>query len=253
MSMSITRLTGRASRALMLVAAVTAVAGAQAASPDAIMQRYAKAIDPQGKVATIAGLTSTATVDMPAQGMTMTVKSMQRRPDHVVTTLTIPGLGEMRTGYDGETAWALDPMQGPRLLAGAEAQQLRDQASFAVMVRDRSSYDKAESAGETQVDGETADCVKVTWKGGRVSTDCYSRSSGLLLESRSTTSTPQGEIEAVTRLYDYKAVDGILMPHRIVNQAMGMVQNITMSETRFGAMPAEAFELPAEIKALKKP
>lgn len=254
MSTTQQRLTGHARlamRALALAALATTVAGAQGSTPDGILARYVKAVDPQGKLATIEGFRSTATMEM--QGMTMSMTSVQRRPDHVVITMSMPGLGEMKQGYDGTTAWAMDPMQGPRLLPEAEAKLLRDGADFKVMARDRSTYETAEAAGETQVDGEAADCVKITWKSARVTTECFSRQTGLLLETRATAQTPQGDMETVMRMYDYKSVDGILMPHRLVNQAMGMSQTITMSETATGKMPAEAFELPAEIKALKKP
>ena len=37
----------------------------------------------------------------------------------------------MRSGFDGSTAWASDPMQGPRLVSGAEAG-----ASVAALQRD---------------------------------------------------------------------------------------------------------------------
>lgn len=245
------RFTRRAVRAIALAMVATVAAGAQGATPDAILARYAKAVDPQGKLATVEGFTSTATMEM--QGMAMTMKSVQRRPDHVVITMSMPGLGELKQGYDGSVAWAMDPMQGPRILSDVEAKQLRDGADFKVMVRDKSTYEKAEAAGEAQVDGEATDCVRITWKSSRVTTECFSRQTGLLLESRSMTQTPQGDMETVTRMYDYKAVDGIMMAHRLVNQVAGMTQNITMSEMTSGAMPAEAFELPAEIKALKKP
>lgn len=260
MSRPIDRLTApvmHAARALLLAAlAVTLaapVAGAQGASPESILKRYTKAVDPEGKLATLEGFSSTMTVEMPAQGMSMTMKNVQRRPNHLVSTMTMTGVGELRQGFDGTTAWAVDPMQGPRILSEAEAQQLRDGADFKVMARDPSTYEKAEAAGEAQVDGELADCIKITWKSTRVTTECFARSSGLLVETRTTSQTPQGEVAAVTRMYDYKPVGGILMAHRMVNQMMGMTQNITLSEATTGKMPAEAFELPPEIKALKKP
>ena len=144
-------------------------------------------------------------------------------------------------------------MGGPRILSDAETKQLKDGADFRFMARDPALFAKLEMAGEAQVNGEVTDCAKLTWKSERVTTECYSRSTGLLLESRSKNVTPQGEIEATTRMHDYKAVGGVLMAHRMVNDMMGMQQTITFTEAAVGPMSASHFELPAEIKALKKP
>jgi hypothetical protein len=251
--MPMQRLAGRLARATTLLALTAVVAGAQGASPEAILQRYAKAVDPQNKLATIEGFRTVATMDMPAQGMSMKMTSHQRRPDLVSVSMEMPGLGSLRQGFDGTTAWAIDPMGGPRILGDVETKQLKDGADFKMMQRDPSTYVKAEAAGEATVEGEATDCVKITWKSERITTECFSRQTGLLLESRTKATTPQGEVETVTKLYDYKPVGGVLMPHRMVNNIMGMTQNITLTETSAGAIPDSVFALPAEIKALKKP
>jgi hypothetical protein len=242
--------------ALALAAMFLPATGAQAQgrSPEEILKRYTQAIDPQGKLNTLEGFRTVATMDMPAQGVSMKITSVQRRPDHIAVSMTIPGLGEMKQGYDGTNAWSVDPMQGPRLLSDAEKTQLTDGADFKAMQRDPSLITKTEAAGEATVNGEATDCVAITWKSARVTTECFSRTSGLLLEMRAKSSTPQGEIETVTRMSDYKPVGGVLMAHKIAIEAMGMQQSITFTETEAGPMPASAFEPPAEVKALiKKP
>lgn len=247
------RLMRRALRAIPLLALATAVAGAQSRTPEEILTRYTKAVDPEGKVNTFEGFRAVAKMEMPAANMSMTMTTVQRKPDHIMVSMTMPGVGEIKQGYDGTTAWSNDPMGGPRLLTDAETKQLKDGADFRFLARDPSLFTKLEAAGETQVNGEATDCVKLTWKSERMTTECYSRSSGLLLETRSKNVTPQGEIETVTRMHDYKAVGGVLMAHRMVNDMMGMQQIITFTEAEVGPMPASHFELPAEIKALKKP
>jgi hypothetical protein len=237
----------------VLFAGFAGAAGAQTRSPQEILTRYAKAVDPDGKAATATGFTSTATMEMPAAGVSATVSSVQRKPNQVASTITIAGLGEMRQGYDGTTAWAMDPMQGPRLLSDAEARELVDGADFRAMTRDPALFSAMEAAGEVTVDGEPTDCVKLTWKSGRVTTECYSRASGFLLQSSTTQSSPQGEIDVVTTYHDYKPVDGVVFAHRILNSFMGAQQVITITGASMGAVDASKFELPAEIKALKKP
>ncbi len=237
------------------VLALSLVAGRalSAQTPAEILARYAKAVDPDGKAASIQGMTSTMTMEMPAMGMSATVSSVQRRPNLVSVKITLPGLGEMRSGFDGSTAWASDPMQGPRLVSGAEAAQTIDNADFGMLTRPASMFESSELAGEGDVGGEKCIRVKHVWKSKRVTTDCYSVKTGLIIESMSKQMSPQGEIDAVSRLSDYRSVGGILMAHKVVVQVMGMEQVMTITSAEAGDPDPKLFELPAEVKALKKP
>ncbi len=240
-------------RALTLTALAVGVAGAQGRSPEEILAAYTKAIDPEGRIASIEGFRTVGTMEMPAAGMSATITAMQRRPNQMVMSIALAGMGEMKSGFDGTIAWSNNPMQGPRILSPEETKEVADGADFRAMGRDKALFTSMESAGETAVDGETTDCVKLTWKTGRVTTECFSRTSGLMLESRATQSSPQGEIAVTARYHEYKSVGGILMAHRVENSMIGMQQTIKLTEVQVGPMDAKAFELPPEIQALKKP
>lgn len=232
-----------------LVALGTAPLAAQ--SPAEILDRYTKTIDPQGKIPSIQGMKSTISMEIPAAGMSANVTTVQRRPNQMSMTIEIPGLGQMRQGFDGETAWSSDPMQGPRILAGAEATAMKDGADINAMARSAAMFTAMEAAGETDVDGDKAACIKLTWKSGRVTTDCFSKSSGLLVESRMKQESPMGEIEAVSRIGDYRDVNGVKIPHRMTQSAMGMQQVMITTGVEFGPQDASLVAVPAEIKALK--
>lgn len=238
--------------ALVAVTTIAAVAPAQGRSPEAILARYNKAVDPGNRIPTLQGFRSVGQMEMPGMGVA-TMTTLQRRPDKMLMTINFPGVGEIKQGFDGTTAWSSDPMSGPRILSEAETKQMRDGANFEAMARSPSLFVSMEPAGEVDVNGDAADCIKLTWKTERVTTECYSRASGLLVETRITAATPQGEIESVTRMFDYREVAGVKMPHRLEQQLMGSTQIITMTEVEAGPIDAKLFELPAEIKALKKP
>jgi hypothetical protein len=246
-------MTRRTVRSPLLATFLLALVAAPLASqtPAEILARYRQAIDPQGKIATIEGMKSTITMEVPAAGMSATISAWQRRPNHMVMTLELPGLGQMRQGYDGTTAWATDPMQGPRLVTGPEAAALIDGADFNSMARSPDQFTAMEAAGEADVDGDKAVCLKLTWKSSRETTECFSTTSGLLVETRAKSVTQMGEIEAISRISDYRNVGGIMVPHKITQSAMGMQQIMTTTSIEFGPQPAALFELPPEIKALK--
>lgn len=239
-------------RAVAMTALVAASAGAQARTPEAILERYTKLVDPTGLLARLEGYQSSATMEMPAAGMNATIHSAQRRPNQMVVTIDIAGMGQMKQGFDGTTAWMINPMMGPRILPAEESKELQDGADFRAMGRSPDLFKAVEAADEVTVDGDVADCVRITWKSDRVTTECFSRASGLMTQSRATQSSPQGELEVVVRYHDYRTVAGLTIPHRIEQSLMGMQQTIKLTEVKPGPVDAKLFELPAEIQALKK-
>lgn len=236
-----------------LVAVAIAACTLQAQSPQEILDRYSKTVDPQGNIATIPGFRSEGTFEMAAAGINATFTSLQRRPNQMTMTIVIGGLGEMKQGSDGSTVWSSDPMQGPRILTGNEAAAFNDGADFRAMARPADLFSAMELAGEADIDGEKCLKVKLTWKSERITTECYSVKTGLLLETSGTQATPQGEVTTSGRLSDYRSIGGILMPHRVVNSMMGFQQVLTITKAEVLDQDPTLFELPAEIKALKKP
>lgn len=236
---------------LALGAMVFAASSLAAQSPADILARYNKSVDPQGRFASMEGVRSTITMDMPAMGMSMSVNSVARRPNQVVVETEIPGVGTVRQGYDGTTAWAVDPMQGPRILAGMEAAAMIEGSTFNSMVRSADLFSAMVAAGTADVAGDAATCVKFTWKSGRETTDCFSNATGLLTRTVAKQVTQAGEVEVEMFIKDYRNVNGLMLPHRIESQLMGMAMVMTTTVMEFGPQQASLFELPPEIKALK--
>ena len=236
---------------LALGAIVLAASSVAAQTPTEVLTRYNKAVDPQGRFASIEGVRSTITMDMPAMGMSMSVNSVARRPNQVVVETEIPGVGTVRQGYDGTTAWAVDPMQGPRILTGMEAAAMIEGSTFNTMTRSPDLFSAMDAAGTADVAGDAATCVKFTWKSGRETTDCFSNASGLLTRTVAKQVTQAGEVEVEMFMKDYRSVNGLMIPHRIESSLMGMAMVMTTTVMEFGPQQATLFELPPEIKALK--
>jgi hypothetical protein len=64
--------------------------------------------------------------------------------------------------------------------------------------------------------------------------------------------TPMGEIPATVVASDYKDFGGVKVATRNVMKVMGQQQVITVDEVAWEGVDPKAFELPAEIKALKE-
>ena len=242
----------RLTRVAAAFVAMTCVAPALAAqSPAELLDRYNKTVDPRGVLPTIQGMKSTVTMEAPAMGMSMTINAVAARPNLLVVVTEIPGLGTIRQGHDGNTAWSTDPMQGPRVLGGLEAAALIEGSSLNSIIRSADQFSAMEPAGTYDAGGDMTTCVKFSWKSGRETTDCFSNATGLLMRTLTKQMSQAGEVEVEMFMRDYKSVSGLVMPHRIESNVMGMQMTMTTTSVEFGPQDSKLFELPAEIKALK--
>jgi hypothetical protein len=236
---------------LVAVATLAAPLALTAQTPAEILDRFNRTIDAEGKLASYDGMKWTASIEIAAVGMKMTMTTVAARPDFVLIQSDMPGLGTTKQGFDGTTAWSSDPMQGPRILTGIEAATIAEASGMRSTLRTPDQYTSLTEAGEVDVDGDKAKCVTIAFKSGRIATECFSIATGLLVEARSTQQSPQGEIQVTTRPSDYRPIGGVLVAHRAIQSAMGMQIVVTINTTEFGPQDRAQFELPAEVKALR--
>jgi hypothetical protein len=238
-----------AAAALVLVPAALPAQELPAAAD--LFAAYNKAIGGEAAFANAKGSRSAGSFAMPAMGMSGTLEVFSAPPSKTLVVINLPGFGELRQGYDGETAWAMDPMQGPRVLAGAELSQMVDRARWDSALRLMDRFQSAETVEKTEMGGQACYRVKLVWKDGRESTECFSVENGLMVGSTAKAETPMGVMEATSLISDYKQFGDFLMPTKTVTQSMGAEQVLTIDTVEFVEVEAAKFELPAEIKALK--
>ena len=238
--------------ALAACALAPAPAAAQQLPPaQQLVQRYLEAVG--GRDALLAPRTTRTrgTFEMPAAGLSGDLEVVAGKPNRVSTTVNVPNIGSIRSGFDGTSGWALDPMMGARLLTGAELEAAREQADPLAAVRDPSTYTSMETVEQTTMGGQACYKVKVVSKSGRESFDCYAVDGGLLVASVNKQDSPMGSMEIVTLLSDYRQFGNVRMPTRLTQDMMGNQQVITITSVEFDVVDDAAFSLPAEIQALK--
>lgn len=239
--------------AVALAAAAMIPAGVSAQDmPDAqgLIDQYVEAIG--GRAAATAAVASraTGTFSIPGMGVTGEVLVV-RGPDGAMTTqITIPGMGEMLSGFTDDVGWSMDPMTGPRLLDGAELDAMREQADRLYEVRDASLFESFETVGERDYDGDACWEVKYTTNSGRALSECFSKESGLIIASITTQESPMGEVEVVSLIGSYERFGDILVPTSVTQNMMGQEQVVTISSVEFGDVDVGLLEPPAAIKTL---
>lgn len=232
-----------------------ATAGNAAAQelPDAraIVDRYVDAI--HGDVMKRnSSMRTVGSFSLPAMGTTGQLEILQARPNHMVMSVTLPGLGEIRSGYDGEVGWSMNPMEGPRLLTDKELVQQSDDASFESNIRAVALIASMETVERTEVEGAACYRVRIVWKSGRESFDCYAVDSGLLVSTTSKSETVMGTVEATMLYSDYKEFGGLRLPTRTRQRVMNQEFVLTITSVEFGTVAADAFAPPPEVRALLK-
>lgn len=240
--------------ALAPLVAAAHLAGAQSTAlpaASAVIAKYAAAVNGNAYLSA-RSVTTKGTMSMPAAGLNAQFQMTQLAPNQMSMATTIPGMGEVLVGFDGTTGWAMDPMQGPRVLAGAELDQMRDEADRRATVRDAALFAAMTTVADTTMNSERCYLIKLTWKSGRESYDCYSAASGFLVASRSIQKTAMGDIPVVTMLSDYKKFGEVMVPTKTVQELMGQQQILTISSVEFGNGTGVVIAPPDAVKALIK-
>lgn len=239
--------------AVSLSTLFAAPAGAQAlpAAKD-LIQRYAKEVGGDAwKNHQSARMK--ATMEFPGIGMKADIEAVNIFASKVyLMKMTIPGMGEAVSGFDGTTAWMKEPTMGARVLTGAEAEQVAEEADPESSMRTTTNIVSSETVEKTSMNGKDCYKVKHTWKSGRVTHDCFGLSDGLLVATTSKQVSAMGELE-VTQFYsEYKDMGGVKRATVMSGQMMGQELKTTLTSWEWDTVKPSDTEPPADIKALLK-
>lgn len=197
---------------------------------------------------------SVGTFELPTAGMAGNLDVYRTTPNRSLVRVTIPGMGEIMKGYDGTTAWSLNPMEGARLISGKEADQQIEEGDVAASLRGARFFSSMETVEKTTMGGTDCYKIKLVWKTGRTTYDCYGVDNGLLVGSMITQDTPQGPVDVTTTVSEYKQFGDVTVPTKIKQSVMGQEIVMTITSMEFDKVDDAVFVTPAAVQALvKKP
>lgn len=170
------------------------------------------------------------------------------------TAIEMPGIGKIEEGFDGDTAWEANALQGPRIKQGEERAAMARSSRISMLNSWRDLYTDARTLGSEDVNGKQAWKVEMTPKEGKPEILDFDKESGLLVRSSETIITPLGAIPVQAEMSDYRMVDGIMTPFTMTQRAMDQVMVMHFDKVTYNAaIPADRFDLPPSVKALSKP
>ena len=235
----------------LIAAPVSAQQPAVASLPSAQESHnlYVKALGGAEVIKKHASVHFTGKFEVPAAGMSGNVESWNSE-GKLLTVVEFPGIGQIRTGYDGVTAWQIHPAQGPSLITGKQLDQMKQQSDLLAVLTPEKYVKTRETVEKTTFAGKDAYKVKIVLHNGEEYFEFYDVSTALNLGSIRKTETTMGAIEATTIITEYKTIDGQVVPTQMKQAMMGMEQVVSVTNMMFMPVDKAMFELPKEIKAL---
>ena len=244
------RRVARVLAAVAVIPLVSSVARAQAlpAAKD-LIEKWAKETNAEAWKAHKSSRMKAA-FDLPAMGMSATMEVVTLFPNVMASKIEIPGMGEMRQGFNGSVAWMTNPMQGPSVLNGPQLDAAKEDNDPSNYSRISAAIVSSETMEKTTLGGQECYKVKHTWKSGKNSYDCFSVADGMITWSNAKSATPMGEVETTSTFAAYKDWGGIKRATTTTIDQMGQQIIITVQGYEWDNVDAKELELPAEIKAL---
>ena len=235
----------RISFAALAVALFAAPAAAQTLPPaQQVLARYAQAIGGREKVLSVQS--RRLVYQVTSGGMQIDMEAIQRRPNLGVVVMRT-GMGEIRSGFDGQTGWMITPM-GPQIMEGAQLDEVRIRSGFDADVL-FNVYETVETTERAEYAGKACWKVRMVSATGVEATRCFDVETGLLVALETT----QNGMPVTAIYQEYRDFDGLKYPSRFTSTAMGQEAVTTLVSVDHSDIPESEFALPEAVRALRQP
>ncbi len=197
-----------------------------------------------------------AELSMPSRGVTGKMVAYSARPDKFYAVIETPQ-GKLERGWNGKTAWMIEPAYGPRILEGLErAAVIRDstQDRFAQW---RELFQQAQYEGEEEIGGKKCAKIVLTFrpldpevKESPV-TVYLDPSTGLIMQYTTELIGPQRLVQVTAVLDDYQQASGVSLARKMTLKVADREQEIKVINVECNTqIPDSIFVLPKEIQEL---
>lgn len=228
--------------AVLISPVLDAARARQTATGEAVIEKYLTAVGGREALGKLTSRRMTGTIaaqqaQTPAE-LKGTYEASTKAPNKVRVLLKLDltplGMAETLTieqKFDGTNAVTMDSMQGPRQITGSQLEHMKNNIFPSPVLHYKTNGMKFEMLPKEQVGGRDATGVLVTPKSGPPFKLYFDNETSLIVRSVVRITTPeQGEIEQISELSDYRSVDGMKVPFKIVNTSPGQKITITIEK-----------------------
>lgn len=189
-------------------------------------------------------------LEIPAQGIVATFELFTARTARMLYRVTVPGVGRIENGYNGQIGWSVSPISGPEVLAGRQLVEAAEDAWFDGPLHDPARVRELTTLGQTVFDDRPAWRVRVVFHTGRDQIEYFDVETGFQIGSESMRATPQGIVPTVNILRNYQQFGPVLQAATFIQRALGFEQVVTLTSCEYDQVPDETFDLPPAVAAL---
>jgi len=216
-----------------------------------VVSRHIKAIGGEAALAAITSMRIRGRLEIPSQKIVGDLEVLTARPAKQLYRVTVPSIGRIENGYDGAIGWSVSPAAGPELLAGRQLAEAADDAWFDGPLHAPGHVRELTTMARTDFDGKPAYKVRVVYGSGSEQIEYFDTNTGLQIGAESSRAMPQGVVQSVSILRDYRKFGQLLQAGTLVQRALGFEQIVTVTSCEYNVVPSGAFEPPAEVRALR--
>ena len=214
-----------------------------------VFERSIEAVGGRDKIESLESIKMSVVMSMPAMGMSMNATFIRKSPNLFYMEQEVPGMGTVKSAYDGETGWIVMPMQGYRELGEAELAQQIEEQDIHGDLKYAERYTSANVSGKELIDGiEHTIVTAVKSNGGTEDKVYFNIETGLMRRiSTVANSGPMGEFPVEMEIATYAETDGFQMPAKVEIKNPAMNMNMEFKDYEFnGEIDDSIFSPPAE-------
>ncbi len=197
-----------------------------------ILAKYVKAIGGKEANEKIKSRYSKGVLELMPMGVKGVFETYAAAPNKSYNKTSLAGLGDIIEGFDGQTAWSINPLQGNRDKEGEELAQAKIMYDFYRETNLAKLYPKMELKGTEKVGDSEAYVIVGTPVGSPPETFYFDTKSGLLVRQDATVVSPEGKIPTKTFFYDMRDVDGVKTPFKVVSMLPQFEVTLTFTEIK---------------------
>ena len=240
--------------ALLAVATVPSVVAGQAhPSAKELMDKHDAAVGGRAALDKHSSVRRAGSMSIPAMGMEGQIEMMGDKAGRFVQKISLGPVGDVMQGYDGKTAWVVQPGMGPMVLDGYQAKEMVRQGDFFGGLHDITNYTSAETVELADFDGRKCYKVKLVRKAGGEGFEFFDAATGLTAGVVRDVDSPMGKVTTTQIVGEYKDFGGVKIPTKIQNKNPQFDMTMAFSAIEFDKVDAAAFNLPDAVKPLVKP
>ncbi len=213
-------------------------------SAEAILADSVKATGGDGPWKSHRSMETTTQIDYAKMAITGTRVQTMTSHNKSLAITNIPNVGEVKEGTNGRVVWSEDPVNGLRLLSGAEAAQFKLESTWNLERNLKKLFTNITVKADTD-GGRALECLELTPPIGQVLTTCYDAETHLQVLQKGTAATPQGDVPFTSRIKSWREAGGLRLPELV---------EMTTGPIEFSArLTAVAFDKPIDDKRFEVP